>query len=129
MKKIVHVLTDKEIAQLKKMTEKLGEYFAKKSISLYLRQNLKIHDTMWKACGNKCLYDTLAQLMEKIDIYRKHTEFHPFSQPSALEKSYKDHLTLIETIEDRNLKRLEQLIHSHWGEEFFVENPEKVRKD
>lgn len=119
--KAVKRLTDQEIAVLKKMTQKLGEYYEKKKIQSYLEQNLKIHDQIWKSCGNKFLYETLNQLMEKIAIYRRHSGFQPFAVPSAIEKSYSDHLRIMDAIEKKDLARLKKIIIVHWGEEFFIE--------
>jgi DNA-binding GntR family transcriptional regulator len=116
--------TKKEtIDSLKEMTRKLSEYYEANDAHSYLRQNLKIHETIWKECANKFLYDTLVQVMEKIAIYRTHNNFAPFSSRSAIEKSHKDHLNIIEFIEAGDIGRLEQVIDLHWGEEFFAEKP------
>jgi DNA-binding GntR family transcriptional regulator len=120
-KKAINILTIKDIDELKRMTKKLGEYYKKRNIQNYLQQNLKIHDTAWQSCGNKFLYETLSNLMEKISMYRMGNEFSPFSEPHALEKSYRDHLKLLKAIESKNIVELEKLVSAHWGEEFFLE--------
>jgi DNA-binding GntR family transcriptional regulator len=63
--------------------------------------------------------------MAKIAIYRRKTDFSPFSDPPALEKSYRDHLRLFRLIEARDLANLEKLIEAHWGEEFFIDDTNK----
>ncbi len=119
MKKVVGDLTEHELEKLSLMTAKLGEYYEAGDHERYLEQNLKIHDRLWQACGNKYLYAALTQLMEKIAIYRKHCDFFPFSDLKAMEKSYKDHLFIQECLEGRNLNGLEKVIETHWGEEFI----------
>lgn len=114
-------LNEKDINELKRMTMKLGEYYKDNKIQNYLQQNLKIHDKIWQSCGNKFLYETLSNLMEKISVYRMGNEFSPFSEPHALEKSYRDHLNLMKFIKSRNIVELEKLASAHWGEEFFLE--------
>jgi len=111
-------IIDKDINELKAMTVKLGEYYKKNNINLYLQQNLRIHQKIWKKSKRKYLQETLAQLMEKISIYRKHVS--PFSEPLSIEKSYKDHLKLMKAIENRNIDSIQKIISSHWGEEFYV---------
>lgn len=120
VKKALKSLNNEGIKELKIMTGKLGEYYKKKDIQKYLQLNLKIHDRIWKNCENKFLYETLTQLMEKISIYRRGKEFHAFSEPSSLDKSYKDHLDILKGVESKNIKELEKLINTHWGEEFFL---------
>jgi len=112
---------NKTINKLKEMTCKLGTNYEEKNARKYLQLNLKIHENIWKECGNKFLYDTLVQVMGKIAIYRMHNKFAPFSSRSAIEKSYKDHLDIMESIEAGDIHRLEQIIELHWGEEFSVE--------
>lgn len=119
MKKVVGDLTVQDLEKLRMMTMKLGEYHRVGDHQRYLEQNLKIHDRLWQACGNKYLYAALTQLMEKIAIYRKHCDFVPFADVRAMEKSYRDHLLIQEALELRDLDGLEKVIETHWGEEFI----------
>jgi DNA-binding GntR family transcriptional regulator len=61
--------------------------------------------------------------MAKIAIYRRKTDFSPFADPPALEKSYRDHREIFRLIERRDMTGLEKLIEAHWGEEFTVDIP------
>ena len=45
----------------------------------YLEQNLRIHDRIWRCCGSAALYETLRELMSKIGIYHRKTDFAPFA--------------------------------------------------
>lgn len=123
LRSVLRAIKKETIDGLKEMTGKLSEYYEANDTRSYLRQNLKIHETIWKECENKFLYDTLVQVMEKIAIYRMHQNFAPFSSRSAIEKSHKDHLSIMELIEAGDIDRLEQVIDLHWGEEFSVEEP------
>jgi DNA-binding GntR family transcriptional regulator len=119
MKKVVGDLTEHDLEKLRAMTAKLGDYYEAGDHERYLEQNLRIHDRLWQTCGNKYLYAALAQLMEKIAIYRKHSDFFPFADLRSMEKSYRDHLLIQECLEGRNLDGLEKVIETHWGEEFI----------
>ncbi len=103
------------------MTEELGRFHDADDHRSYLEQNLRIHDRIWRCCGSAALHDTLSELIAKIAIYHRKTDFAPFSDPPALEKSYKDHLGILRLIEARDLPGLTKLIESHWGEEFAVD--------
>jgi DNA-binding GntR family transcriptional regulator len=119
MKKVVRELTDHDLEKFRLMTMKLGEYYEAGDHQRYLEQNLKIHDRLWQVCGNKYLYAALVQLMEKIAIYRKHSDFVPFADAGAMEKSYRDHRLIQEALDRRDLDGLEKVIETHWGEEFI----------
>jgi len=120
MKNAIGNLTDKELGRLRIMTQKLGEYYQTKDQQKYLEYNLKIHDCLWQACGNKYLYEALCLLMEKIALYRKHHDFIPYSDLDALKKSYRDHLRIQDSLEQRDFKTLERIVKAHWGEEFIL---------
>ncbi len=119
MRKVIGNLSKPEIGRLGTMTDKLGDYYAAGDHQRYLEQNLKIHDRLWQACGNRSLYEALTQLMEKIAIYRKHNDFFPFADPAAMEKSYRDHRRIQECLAGGDIESLERLIETHWGEEFI----------
>jgi len=121
LRKVLAALTDDDIRELRELTEELGRLHDAKDHQRYLEQNLRIHDRIWRVCGSSSLYETLSELMAKIAIYRRKTDFSPFSAPPALEKSYRDHLQIFRLIEARDIANLEKLIEAHWGEEFFVD--------
>lgn len=123
LRKALAVMTDKDIAELRAMTEELGRFHNADDHQSYLEQNLRIHDKLWRHGGSAALYETLSELMAKIAIYRRKTDFLPFADPPALEKSYRDHCEIFRLIEQRDMTGLEKLIEAHWGEEFIVDIP------
>jgi DNA-binding GntR family transcriptional regulator len=125
LRKVMTALPDDDIRELREMTEELGRFHDADDHQRYLEQNLRIHDKIWRVCGSVALYETLSEIMAKIAIYRRKTDFSPFSDPPALEKSYRDHLRLFRLIEARDLANLEKLIEAHWGEEFFIDDTNK----
>lgn len=115
-------LTTEDVRELREMTKELGRLHDGPDHQRYLEQNLRIHDRIWRVCGSSSLYETLTELMAKIAIYRRKTDLSPFSDPPALEKSYRDHLRIFRFIEARDMPSLEKLIETHWGEEFSFED-------
>lgn len=123
-KKAVNRLTDKEIADLRKMTERLGNFYKKKKINDYVRENLRIHYKIWKACANKFLYQSLVNLGEKYTFFGNQVFFlanEPKKQPSFFDQSYKDHINLMKAIEKRDVAQVETILISHWGKGFLGE--------
>jgi len=108
-----------DVEELRAMTAELGRFHDTGDHRRYLDQNLRIHDRIWRCCGSAALYETLRELMSKISIYHRKTDFSPFSAPPALEKSYRDHLEIVRLIEARDMAGLIRLIEAHWGEEFI----------
>lgn len=118
VKKLAGALAEEDLRALNAMTRKLGEYYEANDHQRYLEQNLRIHDWLWRANGNASLHQTLAQLMEKIAMYRKSNGFSPFADRKALDKSYADHVGILTALERGDRAALESIISSHWGEEF-----------
>jgi DNA-binding GntR family transcriptional regulator len=118
LRKLAGTLPAGEAETLRSMTSGLGDHYARDDHRKYLDQNLRIHDWLWKRTGNKALYDTLSQLMEKIAIYRQHSGFTPFADRKALEKSFNDHVLIMKAIINGDRDILEGVLARHWGEEF-----------
>jgi DNA-binding GntR family transcriptional regulator len=117
-KKAQKNLTDIDIIELKKLTEKLGIYYKNKKIQLYDNENLKFHDKLWSASGNEFLYQSLIHFVEKTTFYRNQL-ISLDRYMSWLDKSYKDHLDIMKAIEKRDAEKIENICKSHWGKGFL----------
>jgi len=121
-KKAMKRLSNKDIAELKKMTQKLNNFYKQKKIYDYVKENLKIHYKIWKACGNKFLYQSLVNLAEKYTFYGNQVFFltdKPVERPSFFDRSHKDHMDLMKAIEKRDAKQVEKILLAHWGKGFL----------
>jgi DNA-binding GntR family transcriptional regulator len=119
--KCILAFTDKEMNDLKILTEELSHYCENNDEKNFIKINLKIHDRIWQNCENTFLYEILHQLVEKVEIHIVREDYMPFRRPGALEKSCKEHLQIMKAIENRDLKTLEKIMQTHWGQELFVE--------
>lgn len=129
VKKALKKLFDKEIEELKEMTKKMGNFYKQKKIQSYVKENLKIHDKLWSACGNKFVYQSLVNLAEKSTFFGNQMFFLAAEQtknPSIFDKSYKDHIDLMEAIEKRAGKAVEKILLSHWGKGFLGEEDDDL---
>lgn len=122
VKKALKELSDKEIEELKKMTKKMGNFYKQKKIQSYVKENLKIHDKLWNACGNKFVYQSLVNLAEKSTFFGNQMFSLAADQTknhSIFDKSYKDHINLMEALEKRDSKAVEKILILHWGRGFL----------
>ncbi len=119
VEKFLNNMNEKSFREIKEMTDALKNYYERKDRKKYLDLNLKIHFKIWEYNGNDFLKDLLSEAMVKIEIFRKYSDFSPYEDDRAFEKSLKDHIRLIELLESKDLSNLLSLIDHHWGEEFI----------
>lgn len=125
VKKIILHLKPEDLAELKRMTEELGRDYESKDTQSYMKLNFDIHARIWRFYENKAMNDMLAEILEKLNVFRLHHHCMPYSDRESFRKSYSDHLKLIEYLEARDSKKLKELMLTHWGTE-LVERPEKA---
>ncbi len=119
IKNLLHI-PDEVVWELKKMNDRLTEYYKKKHLKLYLKQNLEIHFRIWKEYKNDFIYHTLTNAQEKIIII---IGISPdiFYTPKVLEKSHDEHCQLLVAIERRDVNLAKRILERHWKENFFIE--------
>ncbi len=120
MKKSLANFPEKAIEELKKMNETLTEYYNKKSVKSYLKENLKIHSRIWKIYDNEFILQALVKAQEKVSLVIGILP-NRFYTPSVLKKSHDNHCELMEAIEKRDIKWAEEVLLRHWGKDFFRE--------
>ena len=118
-KKALENITDKDISELKKKTDKLSEFYKKKNIQSYIKQSTRIHEILWKNCGNELIYRSLVDLMEKATAFGDIVTSDFLSIPLYFEKSYKDHIELMAAVENRDAAKVEKILCSHWGKDYY----------
>jgi DNA-binding GntR family transcriptional regulator len=117
-------LSEGDIAELRKMTAKLGEFHDQNKVYEYVVENMRIHDRVWRACGNEYLYQCLSTSADKYVFLSNHL----FSvgkgsteRPSFFERSLQDHFGLMDALEKRDTAAVEKILLSHWGKGFLGE--------
>jgi len=118
-KKSIENLTDKDISEIKIMTDKLSEFHKKKNVQSYIKQNSQIHMKLWKNCGNEFLYQSLVDLLEKATAFGDQVNAHFSSVRPYFERSFKDHIELNTAVEKRDATELEKILRSHWGKGYY----------
>jgi DNA-binding GntR family transcriptional regulator len=118
-KKALENITDNDISELKKKTDKLSELYKKKNIQAYIKQSTRIHEILWKNCGNELLYRSLIDLQEKAIAFGDVVTSDFLSIPHYFERSYRDHIELMAAVENRDAAEVEKILSSHWGKEYY----------
>lgn len=118
-KKAIKNFSEKDIEDLKRMTNELESLSQEDKIGRYVKQNLKIHFFIWKRSGNKFLYQSLVDLGEKFSFYSNQL-FAIIDNPSFLLRSLKEHLEIMDAIEKKDAERVEKILLVHWGGEGFL---------
>jgi DNA-binding GntR family transcriptional regulator len=113
-----------EIAVLRQMTSRLGDFHAQNKVYEYVVENMRIHDRLWRASGNEYLYQCLSTSADKYVFLSNHLFSlgkGSIESPSFFERSYQDHLDLMDAIEMRDSPAVEKILLSHWGKGFLGE--------
>jgi DNA-binding GntR family transcriptional regulator len=103
-----------DIEDLRKMNADLEAVFATKNTTAYIRQNLKVHYRIWKACGNQFLFKTLSDLADKFFFYSNQI-YAQVEDPAFFRKSIQEHLDLVDALDRKDGQAVERIILSHWG--------------
>jgi len=123
-KKAIPSMSDGDVIELRRMTTKLGEFHDQHKVYEYVVENMRIHERIWRACGNEYLYQCLSTSADKYVFLSNHL----FSlvrvsveRPSFFERSLQDHLDLMDAVERRDSPAVEKILLSHWGKGFLGE--------
>jgi len=118
-----------DLTELRRMTDRLGDFHRQNRVNEYVVENMRIHDRLWRACGSEYLYQCLSTSADKYVFLSNHL----FSlgkgsteRPSFFERSLQDHLDLMDALEKRDTPTAEKILLSHWGKGFLgEEDPSK----
>jgi DNA-binding GntR family transcriptional regulator len=102
------------LAEIKDITKKMIAHAKEKKIDLYIQLNQKIHNLIWMTYENAIIRQTLVQAQERLLIVENQYVYY-FTDPDFLDKCVRDHLDLIEAIEQKNAKRAERILIIHWS--------------
>lgn len=105
---------DTLIDELRKMNNKLKEYYKAEKMNQYFKHNMKIHQRIWQAYDNEIIYQTLVNANNRISLFIENfaEKYYP---PKAIRKTYKDHCDLMRAIEKRDIKLAEKILENHWN--------------
>ncbi|MBN1222419.1 MAG: GntR family transcriptional regulator [Candidatus Aminicenantes bacterium] len=113
IEKVIETISEKALGELKDMTRKLGELYKSKDIERYLEKNQRIHERIWRVCGNDFIYNTLVQAMERMQMVESRYISY-FTDQKYLKLSWEDHRSLIVSIEKKDVAKAKKILSLHW---------------
>jgi DNA-binding GntR family transcriptional regulator len=102
-------ITDSDFARLKKLHEKLEEYYNCRDQKNYIKFNNLYHSFLQELAGNQTCNQIINGLRQKILLYR----FKSLNLPGRFEKSIEEHRELLKAFKERDPERAEVLIKIH----------------
>lgn len=100
---------DEEIAALRKMFATFEGGQARAHLDEYSDVNIEFHQTIIRLSGNKVLIQLAENLFTHMRMIRRKT----IGEKNRVDKSIRDHINIIESLEARDTHRAETLVRDH----------------
>ncbi len=100
---------DEEIAALRKMFATFEGGQARAHLDEYSDVNIEFHQTIIRLSGNKVLIQLAENLFTHMRMIRRKT----IGEKNRVDKSIRDHMNIIESLEARDTPRAETLVRDH----------------
>jgi DNA-binding GntR family transcriptional regulator len=117
-------LSEGDLRELRGMTDRLGDFYRQDRVNDYVLENMRIHERLWRAGGNDFLHQVLSSSADRYAFLSNHL----FSlvkgsagRAAFFERSFQDHVDLMEALEGRDTQAAEKILLSHWGKGFLGE--------
>jgi DNA-binding GntR family transcriptional regulator len=101
--------TDQEIASLRRLFTNFAEHEPRLHIDEYSEANIRFHQAIVNLSKNKVLIDAMENLFVHMRSIRRQT----ISESDRATRSIKDHMNIIEALEQRQTERAEKLVRQH----------------
>ncbi len=118
---LIERITDTEIKRIKNHVEKTKEIYEKADLHKMIESDTKFHDLMYQSTKSEAFYQTISSLLEKTIMMRAAA----LQSRKGRESSIYDHIEISNAIEQRDLEKLQKLIHEHL--KFAPKHYESVR--
>jgi DNA-binding GntR family transcriptional regulator len=97
------------IEKLKKINEASKKYIENKDIEKFFKNNSEFHNLIYKSSKNERLISLINNLHDSFTRYR----IMLIRISNIPEKSYNDHKMMIQAMEEKNEKKVEELVKTH----------------
>jgi DNA-binding GntR family transcriptional regulator len=101
--------SDEEISSLRRLFTDFAEHEPSLHIDEYSEANIRFHQAIVSLSKNKVLIDTMENLFVHMRSIRRQT----ISEDDRAARSIKDHMNIIEALEQRQTERAETLVRQH----------------
>jgi len=111
-------ITDSLVDEFEKLHNKLHMYYENGNLDRYTKQNLKIHNRIWKLYGNSYIYHMLVSSVEKTHMSEGWLDYR--FTPHFLKKTYNDHCEILKAMKERDVKRAVNALSHHWDPDIWT---------
>ncbi len=105
---VIQHITPGEVKELKKFSKEVERHFRQKTDRM-IEKDSQFHQMIFRACRNNTLCELIDFLRTKAHIVR----FNAWSLPHRIEQSISEHREMVKALEERDLKKFENLIIKH----------------
>lgn len=111
-------ITDDELSTISEIHGQMVEHFHRQDLQAYFQANLQIHERILSASGNAVLLEMYNNLSQRIKRFRFTAEM----SAEFWQKAMNDHEAMLEALQDRDSKRLGEILREHLNHKLEVEN-------
>jgi len=105
------------LAELQRLAQAFHESMLAEDRSLMMKHNFAFHRTFYSYCNNRYLSDMIDEMRER----GVGSANQGWAKRSTIEASCQDHFDMVSALQERNVVRLQSLIHLHlnrWRESY-----------
>lgn len=113
-----HRITDDELSTISQIHGQMLEHFHRQDLQAYFQANRQIHERILAASGNAVLLEMYNNLSQRIKRFRFTAEM----SPEFWQKAVNDHEEMIKALQNRDGKRLGDILREHLNHKLEAEN-------
>ncbi|MCQ4309278.1 GntR family transcriptional regulator [Pseudomonas stutzeri] len=111
-------ITEDELSAIIELHRQMLDYFNRQDLQAYFQANRQIHERILAASGNAVLLEMYNNLSQRIKRFRFTAEM----SPEFWQKAVNDHEQMIKALQDRDSKRLGDILREHLNKKLEAEN-------
>lgn len=109
MRSLPRTLSDETLQEVRELIRAMEEACQEQEVDRYFALNLKFHDVLILATGNRKLYETYQRLVNELRLYRRLL----LEDVTNLECSLAEHRSILNALEARDPQWAVQAMHEH----------------
>jgi len=105
-------LNDQDLLKIKKLTEKMENYFKSNNVEKFYKSNKEFHEIFLKKSNNQSIYDLVSNLNLRKKMFRYRVTF--LAKKDVMKKALDDHKKILNAFLAHDPDAIERLVRDHW---------------